>query len=162
MKISKTVFQLTLIQMNAIQLMGGQVGDQKYRGVIPEDMRDSKAFLNFKKFISKTVEKPLAKINEERQDLALEHALEIGGKLQRTAAGEFEYSKEGQKALLTANRALNEKQIEVDYDRENQPWSEVLALIPEVTKKMWRLSNNDDLKEAFEGFYVEESVEEAV
>jgi len=154
MKATKTVQELILIQMNAVNLLGGQVGDQRYRGVIPEDMRDNKAFLNYKRFISKTIEKPLALINEKRADLELEHALEVGGKLIRNEQGGYEYSKEGQRALTAAFRALNEEKVEVDYDREGEQWDDILALIPEVTRKVWKLENLDDLREALSPFYV--------
>lgn len=153
MKIAKTPQQLQNIQINAIQLIGGQIGNQQIKGLIPEDRRDSKAFIVFKRFISKSVEKPLSKIKEQQDDLCLDHALEQNGKLVRNEKGGFEYSREGQKTLNAALRKLSETPVEVDYDKENEPWDTVLALLPEAVAVAWSLEANEDFKDALEGFY---------
>ena len=160
MKTEKSLLELRTIQNTVFLLMGfsitieGQTKHQK--GAIPEGNTDSKAYKKLEKFYKKSVEKPLEKFKEIEEDLRLEHALEIEGKLVRNSEGGFEYNKSGLKALNEALRGLKDRTVEVDYDLENENWDDILALVPEAAKSRFSLEGQ---KEIFAPFYIQKEDE---
>jgi hypothetical protein len=160
MKAEKSLIELKQIQGFVFLLMGysitvdGQAKHQK--GAIPEGNTDSKAYKKLEKFYKKSIEKPLEKFKEIEEDLRLEHALEIDGKLVRNKEGNFEYNKAGEQALVKAFRELKDRKVELDYDFEYEDWDDVLALVPEESRGRFSL---EECKEAFSPFYIQKQSE---